>query len=1185
MGDKRDDARGTDGENRDSTNGSSDSGHRVPSTAAEKTALEEIYGTLRETFDVDFSHYRQSTALRRLSRRMGFLKLTTYEAYLAHLRANPDEGVLLYDDLLLSITQFFRDPQIYEYLKEKICPSFVEERSLKRPVRIWVSGCSTGEEVYSLAICMNEFLASDKLKTSVQLFGTDVSPKHIETARAAIYPERIREHVSKERLERFFDKVHGGYRVTKYLREMCVFAVQDVTQDPPLSHIDLISCRNVLIYLDVSFQEVVLPLFHFALNPSGYLMLGTSETLDRYPELFRVVDPKASVFQKRDAYPRPRYRVPSVQAARKKTESDRPVPVAREVVANRCGIDEEEIDRLLLDTYVPPAVLVDSALQIRRFRGRTSPFLEPAAGNATLKLSKMAREELMPDLLITIEEAKRSQSRAHRKGVPFRWGGESFAVDLEVMPVQDEEGGETYFLILFDKKPASGLVPVPERGAREGAHDGSTLESLQRELHTVKEHLQAIIEEKDEVNQELWAANEEVQSTNEELQSVNEEMEAAKEELESTNEELLALNEELQEKNRSLAESEERFRGIVESAFDLIWEIDGRGAYTYASPRLCETLGYPLDEIVGKLPMELMSPEEAERVRRTVLENPNVAGKTIRAVENTYLRKDGTAVVFETTGIPFHDNQGALLGFRGAHRDITARRRAENAIAESEAKFRSYVESAPDGIFVADESGRYVEVNEAAAAMTGYAKSELIGMPVGDLVHPDDLPRSRAHFRFALASGRASGEMRLISKNGEPIHCIIEAVGLNEKRVLGFVKDLSSLRRAERALAETEEQLRHSEKMQAVGQLAGGIAHDFNNQLAAILGYAELLRHEVAANEILCRYADNIITGIGRASDLTAQLLAFSRKGKYLSSAVDLHRIVFEVVNLLTHSIDKKVAIRQHLSASPSYTMGDPTQLQNAVLNLALNARDAMPDGGELVIATEGVALDEAFCRDAPEALLPGKFIELQVRDTGSGIEPAILQRIFEPFFSTKETGMGTGMGLASVYGTVASHNGAVRVESEVGKGSTFRIYLPLHDIASRQAGRFDRTKRPVSEGKARILLVEDEAMLCEVAVGMLGKLGHEVTACRNGEEALDFYRREWRRVDLVILDMVMPVMGGRETFDAMRQINPDVIVLLASGYSINGEAQRIVDAGVKGFLQKPFRMADLASKISEVLE
>jgi signal transduction histidine kinase/ActR/RegA family two-component response regulator len=392
-----------------------------------------------------------------------------------------------------------------------------------------------------------------------------------------------------------------------------------------------------------------------------------------------------------------------------------------------------------------------------------------------------------------------------------------------------------------------------------------------------------------------------------------------------------------------------------------------------------------------------------------------------------------------------------------------------------------------------------------------------------------------------------------------------------------FNRMLTAIAEREVSLQRTSEQLRQSEKMQAIGQLAGGVAHDFNNQLSGIMGFAEMLAERLEDPE-LKKYADQILTASTRAADLTRQLLAFGRKGKYLNVPTDIHKVIGEVVDLLNRSIDKRIEIKRCLEANPSVVVADPTQLQNAILNLALNARDAMPQGGMLSFVTSVVFLEA----QPDEELKPGRYVQISVTDTGVGMDAATKKRLFEPFFTTKEVGKGTGLGLASAYGTIKNHGGTIRVYSELGHGSTFRVYLPVLEEGAGPVVPEVAVSAP--SGHGRVLLVDDEPVILEVGAAMLRRQGYEVVTCSDPREAVALYGRDWRSIDLVILDMVMPKMGGRDVFLAMREINPAVKALLASGFSINGEAQGIMNLGVMAFVSKPFRLADLAQGVARGL-
>jgi signal transduction histidine kinase/CheY-like chemotaxis protein len=393
-----------------------------------------------------------------------------------------------------------------------------------------------------------------------------------------------------------------------------------------------------------------------------------------------------------------------------------------------------------------------------------------------------------------------------------------------------------------------------------------------------------------------------------------------------------------------------------------------------------------------------------------------------------------------------------------------------------------------------------------------------------------------------------------------------------------------ALRRETRERKAAQETLRQVEKMQAVGQLAAGIAHDYNNQLAAILGYADMLRERVDEGTDLARYADKILLSTRHAAELTNQLLAFARKGKYRAVPVDLHGLIADVAALLGRTIDRRITITRCLEAPRAMTRGDPSQIRNALMNLGLNARDAMPDGGELLFATAIAELDESYCRAHAHPLSAGRYVRVTVTDTGRGMDEETKRRMFEPFFTTKEPGKGTGMGLASVYGTVQNHGGTIEVETAVGRGTMVALLLPLVTEERPAPGSSAEASEP-ARPDAHILLVDDEQLVAEAATEMLERSGYRVSVCANGREAVAFYEQHPSSIDLVVLDMVMPEMDGAEAFGALRELDAGVRVLLSSGYSLEDRARQLLEQGAAGFIQKPYRRRQLCGTVAELLK
>lgn len=509
-----------------------------------------LFRLLRSRAGVDFSLYKQSTIKRRIIRRMVLHKKETLGQYLGVLESNPGELDALFHDLLINVTSFFRDPKTYSVLKTKIFPRILKARPDEGPLRLWVCGCATGEEAYSLAMVLVEFLDRNRSHRSAQIFATDISNTGVEKARAGIYPANIQQDVSPDRLRRFFIKVNGNYQVHKSIRDMCVFARQNVLSDPPFSNLDLVSCRNVLIYFGPILQRRIIPLFHYALRSTGFLLLGSSETIGPSAEHFALLDRKHKIYLKKNSNLRTgsevlpatpkRDAAPSAAAAGRGTKpQDLP----------------EHID-LLLREFSPATVVVNSQMEVVHFRGRTGIFLEHAPGSASLSLFKMLRESLSVSVRAAISRATRQDSLVRHTGIEFRSQGALYDVTVEVVPFRIEPLEERYFAVVFHSTsmPAtSASTAEKEPAGRGSARLRRELQKAKTELLATRESMQSIIEEQEGTNEELKSANEEIQSSNEELQSTNEELETAKEELQSTNEELTTLNEELQNRNAELS--------------------------------------------------------------------------------------------------------------------------------------------------------------------------------------------------------------------------------------------------------------------------------------------------------------------------------------------------------------------------------------------------------------------------------------------------------------------------------------------------------------------------------------------------------------------------------------------------------------------------------------------------------
>jgi len=656
---------------------------------------------------------------------------------------------------------------------------------------------------------------------------------------------------------------------------------------------------------------------------------------------------------------------------------------------------------------------------------------------------------------------------------------------------------------------------------------------------------------------------------------------------------ILGFNEEVTERCRqqeAIRASNEMLRSVLNSITVRVFWKDRTSVYLGCNASFAKARGLDSPEdVVGRTDFDLASTRsEAEAYRavdRRVMETDRAECHFLE----TQVSPDGSFRWLDTTKVPLHDASGKVMGVLGVCEDVTERRKAERQLREERNLLRKLIDNIPHAIYVKDAQGRFLIANRLTAIIMG-AKSpdELIGKTDFDF-YPETAAREfRADEERIMASGDP-----LIQKDeparlpdGRTLWILTTKLPLRDSQgrlagIIGVGLDDTKRREEELRRRELEEHLRHSEKMKAIGHLAGGVAHDFNNQLAAIMGSAELIR-ETAGSSEAARHAETIVTACRRAADLTGKLLAFARRGRYQSVSVDMHSIVREVVALLERSIDKRIKIVQHLNAGSSVVRGDPAQLQSALLNLCINARDAIGHEGEIVISTEAAIIDEKASRRPGLDVKPGRYIAVSVTDTGSGMDEETKKHIFEPFFTTKKEGEGTGMGLAAVYGAVKNHDGGITFTSEIGYGTKFTIWLPLADETA--AERRPEALKPAAIPPATVMVVDDEDIVRTTLKVMLERLGCKVVACADGEEAMELYRSSWREIQLVLLDMVMPRMGGADMFRAMKAVNPDVRAILVSGYSLAGEAQQALNDGAKGFLQKPCAMASLSEAVARAL-
>ena len=1018
---------------------------RTVETSPDRTYLQGILTFLHQASGIDFSQYRASTIQRRVFRRMAIHHIVDPERYLRLLTQTPGEVELLCEEMIPRVTRFFRDAEVFVALKQRVFPQFLNTGDA--PIRIWVPGCASGEEVYAIAICLLEFLKEHAAHSAIQIFGTDLSALAIQQARKGFYPEKIAEDVSAERLRRFFLKRDDGYQISAGVREICTFASHDLTSDPPYSKIDLISCRNVLIYLD-SIQTRIIPMFHYALKPAGFLMLGAMETARRYADLFTPTDKNSQIYAKKHATQHQLRSWGAVKAA----------PPARTRMTGDVWEDadvQKRADRVVLAEYAPGGVVVNEHWQVLQVRGQVSPYLEPASGKMSVNLLSMAkRSGLAPDLQALLEEARKEGAPVRRDHLVLP--NEAAIVNLRVIPLATREEDTPLYMVLFEAVPRAGLVK-PDDAESEALLPKGDFLRLQQELVATRERLVTMLDSHQRYTEETQSAQEESLSNLEEVQSFNEELETAKEELQSTNEELSTVNEEMRARNADLQQARDFATSIV------------------------ETVREPL----------------------VVLDNSLCVKKANHAFYQTFRLAD-------------HETEGRLLFdlAQGAWDDPALRALLETVLQDHQA----------------------------------FDEFEL------GTVFPQ--------------AGHKSLRMNARRLNGAEM-------------ILMSIADITARRNAEVELRRVQDELRQGQKMEAIGRLAGGVAHDFNNMLTGILGFSEMLMENLPEDTEAFHQAGEIKRAGERAATLTHQLLAFSRRQVLHPQVLNLNTVILELEQMLYRLIGDDIALEKVLEENLWLVRADPGQMSQVILNLALNARDAMPHGGVLTIRTANTHLEAA--EERPRGLEPGHYVSVAVTDSGTGMDQQTQGHIFEPFYTTKPEGSGTGLGLATVFGIVEQSGGSIHFASELNRGTTFWVDFPRIEAGPATAAPHAHAAMP--RGTETVLVVEDEAVVRGLAVRILKRQGYTVLEAADASEGLAMCQSRPLGIDLLLTDVVMPGgLNGRQLADQAVNICTGLRVLLMSGYTTDALVHYGVEKGAP-FLQKPFSLQQLAGKVREVLD
>ncbi len=1012
----------------------------------EDDAFRQIILLLKKASGVDFAHYKPATIRRRVSRRMATHRKETLSDYLDILKKNPQEIEALHQDVLIKVTRFFRDPEIFKILQKDVFPRIVKNKSNEKPLRIWVPACSTGEEIYSLAILLLEHLGDEINDVPVLFFGSDIKDSCIAVARAGIYPESIAQDVSSERLKRFFNKTDRGYQITKSIRDRCIFAKQNVTADPPFSRIDLISCRNLLIYFTTALQNTVIPTFHYALNPDGFLLLGPSESAINFENLFLCVNQKAKIYSKKETQSPYIFGRTSTPYISEKFTIPRTSDPGEE--SNITLSIQKEADRVVVAKFEQAGVVVNQALEILQFRGDTSDYLKQSPGTPSRNLLKMAREGLLTELRIALDQVIKEGEALKKENIRIKYNNDFKNVSIEVVPLKIPAAKQRYFLISFTEPPRSAPESTTVKTADPfKSPSGSRARELEEELLLAKEELismkaymQSIIVERESSNVELQATNEEAVSSNEELQSLNEEMQSAneelqtaKEEIQASNEEITTVNDELNSRNSQLSQLNDDFVNLTKS-IQLPVVIVGNDLrirrFTPTAEKVFSLVATDVGRSISDIKLKVKVLNLEELISRVV---KDLAIQTQEAQDDK-----GNWYNLEIRPYRTSDNKidGAVMTFA----DINSLKSHQKLIENYRHYLEAVIQTVPVSLLVLDSQLRVKMANEYFFRTFKIKFNQVENRLFYEMGNNQwNIPALRKLFEQILPSQKKVLNYEVahdFEHIGHKVMLLSASQIESEQLILVSVEDITDRKARETGLLELNEVLKKQglklrKSNTELEHFAAVASHDLRepfhiiSMFMGILGTSYKNKLEPKAQELIKITEDAAM----RAQGLISSLLDYARVDteKKDMETVDVKSIVKQVLLDLRSQVEESDL---EIACGPLPEIkGEALHLTRLFQNLISNAiKYRSPRPLKVHISASKENTDWIF----------------QIKDNGIGFEPKEKARIFKMFKRLQGWEIsGTGIGLATCKKIVERHGGKIWAESEPGKGTSFYFSIP----------------------------------------------------------------------------------------------------------------------------------------------
>jgi two-component system CheB/CheR fusion protein len=1136
-------------------------------------ALRDIMLILRAKTGHDFRAYKRATVLRRIERRMQVNGLQTLEGYRDFLHEHAYERPALLKDMLISVTNFFRDRESFDVLETEVIPRLFEQASEDTRIRAWSAGCATGEEAYSLAMLLTEAAAPHS--ASVQVFATDIDDDAIAHARRGFYSSAATADIAPGRITRFLSREGDGYRVQKSLRERVLFARHNVLQDPPFSKLDLIVCRNLLIYLNRDIQSHALEMFHFALRPGGYLFLGSSESAEVVSKFFTPVDKKhriyrANVIGRTGIY----LHTPTRLASPAFTASTTAAVAAAQ---DRREHSLSEIHRIAVEDRLPPSILVDRDGHIAHMSESAGVYLRLVGGAPSYQLTALIVPELRLELRTSLFQATQDGTSVRSRTVDLERDGRQLSVSIEVRPVRNQEQVGGFQLVLFHEGAPRSAEPVA------GVDDEQTpiLLQLEEELKRAKEHLQVTVEESESSNEELKASNEELQSINEELRSATEELETSKEELQSINEELITVNLELKLKVEETAKAHDDMHNLVASTDIATVFVDRDMSIKRFTPRAADVFRLiPAD--IGRSLLDL----------NHSLDYPDLAAdaamafQALRTIEREVGSQDSRWYIARI--LPYRTADDRIEGAVMTFIDITRRRAAEQAARSSEERMRLVADSAVDyAIITTDLEGIITSWSKGAERMFRYSDSDAIGRHANLIFISEDRAQGafQTEMERARTQGRATDDRWHIRADGERIFCTGITTPLNQGGLHGYAKitrDFTQEKRREREredllLAEKASREAAQSAMLMKDEFLAVMSHELKHPLNLILMNAELIARSatIGGDAATERSADAIRKTVEGQARIIDDLLDLSRlyTGKLALNISEVN--VSDCLRRVADGMRDELAARSvtlSLTVPDTDVMmtADGIRIEQIVWNLLGNALKFTRPNGR-ISATLSRTSDH---------------VRLQVTDDGIGISPSMVGRLFDMFeqgttLKNRATG-GLGIGLALVKQLADLHGGDVAASSPgPDQGATFTVVLPTSVVRQSEAAMMAAAHWTPQLVGRRIVVVDDAEELLGPFADLLRLEGATVTIAKSGAMALSILASGSH--DILLSDIGMPEMDGHELIETVRA-NPEtrgIVAIALTGFGRPQDERRALKAGFDAHISKPVSMRMLLAALA----